>query len=298
MAKRKSEEDQAASPTPPGARPKDSSKLLIEEPPLQVLPSLAVAIGLTEAIIVQQMHYWLLRSRHTHDGRKWIYNTYEDWHEQFPFWSVPTIKRAILGMQRERLIFSRNFNKLSIDRTKWYTLNYDHIALLRAPSVGRRGVETEELTPWDQSDPMGGSPVSPPSDQIDPMDGSAVSVQRIGMDPSVPETTAETTPETTTGNNNNNTGAVVVASSGNEKEGDDEEWAAGLVAELEELGITPAEASRLAVDPDLADRWLAWLDSLPVAERPAKPAGFIVAKLRSGEQPPPPRPRFQFPRRA
>ena len=35
------------------------SNLLIEEPPLQVLPSLALAVGLNEAIILQQMHYWL-----------------------------------------------------------------------------------------------------------------------------------------------------------------------------------------------------------------------------------------------
>ena len=36
-----------------------SSKLLIDEPPLQVLPSLALKIGLNEAIILQQVHYWL-----------------------------------------------------------------------------------------------------------------------------------------------------------------------------------------------------------------------------------------------
>ena len=35
--------------------------LLISEPPLQVLPSLAVKIGLNEAIVLQQIHYWLLK---------------------------------------------------------------------------------------------------------------------------------------------------------------------------------------------------------------------------------------------
>lgn len=34
--------------------------LLIEEPPLQILPSLAAAIGLNEAIVLQQL-YWLLQ---------------------------------------------------------------------------------------------------------------------------------------------------------------------------------------------------------------------------------------------
>ena len=35
------------------------SRLLINENPLQVLPTLAVKIGLNEAMILQQMHYWL-----------------------------------------------------------------------------------------------------------------------------------------------------------------------------------------------------------------------------------------------
>ena len=50
--------------------------LLISEPPLQVLPSLAVKIGLNEAIILQQVHYWLLKSNNIRDGYKWVYNSY------------------------------------------------------------------------------------------------------------------------------------------------------------------------------------------------------------------------------
>ena len=36
-------------------------KLLIDDQPLQVLPSLAEAIGLNEALILQQIHWLLLR---------------------------------------------------------------------------------------------------------------------------------------------------------------------------------------------------------------------------------------------
>lgn len=35
------------------------SKLLIDDYPIQVLPKLAKVIGLNEAIILQQLHYWL-----------------------------------------------------------------------------------------------------------------------------------------------------------------------------------------------------------------------------------------------
>ena len=56
----------------------DMSKLLINESPLQVQPSLAMAIGLNEAIFLQQLHYWIGTSRFVRDGKKWVYNTYSD----------------------------------------------------------------------------------------------------------------------------------------------------------------------------------------------------------------------------
>ena len=36
-----------------------TSPLLINEHPLMVLPSLATAVGLNQAIVLQQVHYWL-----------------------------------------------------------------------------------------------------------------------------------------------------------------------------------------------------------------------------------------------
>ncbi|UYB50206.1 hypothetical protein OCI51_26350 (plasmid) [Lysinibacillus capsici] len=75
--------------------------LLINEPPLQVLPSLAIQIGLNEAIIIQQVHYWLLLSKNERDGFKWVYKKYEDWEEEFPFWSNSTIRRSIRNLEKK-----------------------------------------------------------------------------------------------------------------------------------------------------------------------------------------------------
>ena len=69
--------------------------LLIQEPPLQVLPSLAVKLGVNDAIILQQIHYWLLRSNFEFDQKKWVYNSLKDWQKQFPFFSEDTIFRAL-----------------------------------------------------------------------------------------------------------------------------------------------------------------------------------------------------------
>jgi hypothetical protein len=104
---------------------RNESNLLIPEPPLQVLPTLAVMIGLNEAITIQQLHYWLKLSGHMFDGRLWIYNSYEDWQRQFPFWSAHTIKRTFIALEKNGLILSeKKFNKIKIDRTKWYSIDY------------------------------------------------------------------------------------------------------------------------------------------------------------------------------
>ena len=50
--------------------------LLINESPLQVLPSLAMQVGLNAAILLQQLHFRSLISTNVRDGHKWVYKTY------------------------------------------------------------------------------------------------------------------------------------------------------------------------------------------------------------------------------
>ncbi|MEJ7512951.1 replication protein [Staphylococcus lugdunensis] len=110
------------------------NKLLIDDYPIQVLPKLAVEIGLNEAIILQQMHYWLNTSNHKYDGKKWIYNSYPEWQKQFPFWSLITIKRAIYSLEKQGLLHIGNYNKAKFDKTKWYSINYQTIESMIRPS--------------------------------------------------------------------------------------------------------------------------------------------------------------------
>ena len=44
------------------------SKLLIYDNPIMILPTLAQKIGLNEAVILQQIHYWLVSSQHEKEG--------------------------------------------------------------------------------------------------------------------------------------------------------------------------------------------------------------------------------------
>lgn len=111
------------------------SKLLIDDYPIQVLPKLAEKVGLNEAIILQQIHYWLNSSKHNYDGKRWIYNSYPKWIEQFPFWSESTIKRTITSLEKQNLLFVGNYNKAGFDRTKWYSVNYSTLdKLMTRPS--------------------------------------------------------------------------------------------------------------------------------------------------------------------
>ncbi len=108
--------------------------LVINEPPLMVLPGLAKAIGLNEAIILQQLHWWTSKETNVRDGRSWVYNTYDDWVQQFPFWSKITIRRAIGNLENNGLVISTSkYNKMHIDNTKWYAVDYEALERVSRP---------------------------------------------------------------------------------------------------------------------------------------------------------------------
>jgi len=109
---------------------KSGSKYLRKEQPLVIDRELAAILGLNESIVLQQVEYWINKyktkddKRHYHEGKWWIYNSYESWQENFPFWSKSTIRRAIKSLEDKEILITANYNKLKIDRTKWYSINY------------------------------------------------------------------------------------------------------------------------------------------------------------------------------
>ena len=116
-----------------------NNNLLIDDYPLVVLPNLAKEIGLNEAILLQQIHFWINKRKNVIDGVSWIYNTYDGWVSQFPFWSKSTIRRTINSLEKKNLLITGNFNKSKIDNTKWYTINYEELE-----RVSRRCVQNEQ----------------------------------------------------------------------------------------------------------------------------------------------------------
>lgn len=104
------------------------NNLLLDEHPLLVMPKLATLIGLNEAIVLQQVHYWLIgkeqRQQDYIDGHYWVYNTYDQWQAQFPFWSIRTLKRIFTTLENSGFLLSANYNKINFDKTKWYSIDY------------------------------------------------------------------------------------------------------------------------------------------------------------------------------
>ena len=103
---------------------------LRQESPLIVYPHLAQQLGLKEAIILQQVHYWLdpARNKKVIHGRRWVHNTYEQWKRQFPFWSTRTVERTVRELEKKGLLDS--FTTRDFRKTKFYSINYDKLAQL------------------------------------------------------------------------------------------------------------------------------------------------------------------------
>lgn len=103
-------------------------------------PVLAEKIGLNEAIVVQQVHYWIemyrntkdekIKEKHFHDGKWWIYNTYDEWHKQFPFWCLRTLKSVFQKAIDKEVLLVGHYNIRKYDHTNWYTVNYDKVESL------------------------------------------------------------------------------------------------------------------------------------------------------------------------
>ena len=111
---------------------KNSSKLLFNEEPIVINKLAAKVLGLNEAIVVQQIHYWLEINRKAkknfYDGRTWTYNTYDEWQEEnFDFWSTRTLKRIFTGLFDKGILLKGNYNTYKYDRTMWVSIDYNKL---------------------------------------------------------------------------------------------------------------------------------------------------------------------------
>lgn len=108
------------------------SLLFNKEDILLVNRRLAAIVGLNEAIVLQQIHYWVKKKGGgiEHQGVRWVFNSLERWQEQFPFWSQDTVKRALAALKSKGLVRVEKLSDVGRDRTNYYTIDYKQVALL------------------------------------------------------------------------------------------------------------------------------------------------------------------------
>lgn len=138
-------------------------KLLIEEAPLQVLPTLAKRIGLNEAIVLQQLHYLLRRSKGAPIDLPIEAPKDEPdaltWRKVFPFWGPATIKRTFAELRKRKLVVVEQPH--GTDRRNRYAIDYEALELL------------DQVDPHEGINviPSNGSDRSAGGDQVETLEG-------------------------------------------------------------------------------------------------------------------------------
>lgn len=100
--------------------------LLVNQTPQLVVPCLAECFGVQEAVLLQQLHYRLLQQGKDHNGKRWYCQSYEHWSRQLPYWNEQKIKRLFAKLVKVGIVLKTDkLNRFYIDRTSWYTIDYD-----------------------------------------------------------------------------------------------------------------------------------------------------------------------------
>ena len=150
--------------------------ILFDKQPL-VLGILASIIDLNEAIMLQQIYYWLEINKEAgrgfHVGRYWSYNRYDKWNEQFLFLSKSIIKRVFKKLRNMELIIVDRLNLYQMDRTSGYTIDYNKLNYIVNVSNSSNRNNQNELVDDTQNETM----------------------DDINLNPTIPEITTEITTE-------------------------------------------------------------------------------------------------------
>ncbi len=84
----------------------------------------AKALGINEAIILQQIQYWEKKAKGREiNGVKWIYMTYTQLNEQFPHWCLRTVKNIVSALRKKGAIETKKEHEL-VRGSNGQTLHY------------------------------------------------------------------------------------------------------------------------------------------------------------------------------
>lgn len=102
------------------------SALLLDEPLLCYQPALVRRLGLAEAAIVQQLHFWLRLSTNIHDGERYVYKTYDEWSAEIGI-SARAVRGACDRLRKAGVLVAIQSPLDPHDRTLWWRIDHDTI---------------------------------------------------------------------------------------------------------------------------------------------------------------------------
>lgn len=123
---------------------------LMDEQPVVVDRGLARVIGLSEAIVITQLHQWIeynkKHKKNYKDGYYWTYGSMEKMHEEYfdILGSVRTVRRVFKKLEKNGYLIVDNYNKLNFDKTSWYRVNYEKFNELKKEYRDGQNDHTDE----------------------------------------------------------------------------------------------------------------------------------------------------------
>jgi len=108
-----------------------SQSLLLDQRIVVIQPALVKELGhITDAAVLQQLHYWMPRARSEHDGFLWVYKTYDEWSEEIGI-TPKQVRSAMQRLEDHGLVIS--CQPEAYHRRKWYRIDYSHDLLYSEP---------------------------------------------------------------------------------------------------------------------------------------------------------------------
>lgn len=87
---------------------------------------LAEKYGIEEAILIENIAFWIRKNiankKNCQEGEYWVFNSAKAFGELFPYINPTKINRTLKKLETLNILKTGNFNKISYDRTKWYTI--------------------------------------------------------------------------------------------------------------------------------------------------------------------------------
>jgi hypothetical protein len=113
--------------------------------------ALATKYGTNEALFLSNVCWWIEKNianqTHFYEERYWTYNSMTAFAKLFPYFKEHQIRHIIDKLKEEKVLFIGNFNRTGFDRTQWYSVSDEVLALYRGIPYISEDEDTDQLKP-------------------------------------------------------------------------------------------------------------------------------------------------------